>query len=215
MMSTRAELAKMRRDYRPAPLLEADLAQDWPTQFGRWFADAIAFGLPEPNAMVVATADADGRPSARTVLLKDYDRRGLTFFTNYESRKGHELAVNPAVSLVFPWFVMHRQVVVCGVATRIDRAETEAYFGMRPRDSQIGAWASPQSQIMASRKVLDEAYAEAAANFDDTIPAPPHWGGFRVDPQTVEFWQGRPSRMHDRLRYRRSDDGWAVERLAP
>jgi pyridoxamine 5'-phosphate oxidase len=215
MMSTPAELARMRREYRPSPLLEADLAGDWPTQFGRWFAEAVAFGLPEPNAMVVATAGADGRPSARTVLLKDYDRRGLTFFTNYQSRKGRELTANPAVSLVFPWFVMHRQVVICGAAERIDRQETETYFGMRPRDSQIGAWASPQSQVMADRKMLDDAYAEAAANFDDGIPAPPHWGGFRVSPETVEFWQGRPSRMHDRLQYRKMGDAWVVERLAP
>jgi pyridoxamine 5'-phosphate oxidase len=215
MMSTPPELAKMRREYKPAPLLEADLADDWPTQFGRWFAEAIAFGLPEPNAMVVATADAAGRPSARTVLLKDYDRSGLTFFTNYDSRKGHELGENPVASLVFPWFVMHRQVVVCGVAERIGREETEIYFGMRPRSSQIGAWASPQSQVMANRRVLDEAYAEVAASFDEEIPAPPHWGGFRVSPETVEFWQGRPSRMHDRLRYRHIGDGWVVERLAP
>lgn len=215
MMSTPADLARMRQEYRPDPLLEKDLAADWPTQFGRWLAEAITAGLPEPNAMVLATATAEGRPSARTVLLKDFDARGFTFFTNYDSRKGRELAANPAASLVFPWHVLHRQVVVCGEVARVSREETEAYFAVRPRDSQLGAWASPQSRVLAGRAELEEAFAEVAAGFEDQVPAPPHWGGFRVAPETVEFWQGRPGRLHDRLRYRKIGDGWAVERLAP
>ncbi|MEH1098118.1 pyridoxamine 5'-phosphate oxidase [Micromonospora sp. CPCC 205561] len=199
-------------------LSEADLAADWPTQFGRWFADAIAAGLPEPNAMVVGTADAQGRPSARTVLLKGYDPEGFVFFTNHGSRKGAEAAANPYASLVFPWFPMQRQVVVAGRVERVDRAETEAYFASRPRGSQLGAWASTQSRVIPGRDVLDEAYRAAAQRFADVepIPAPPHWGGLRVRPESVEFWQGRASRLHDRLRFRLAGPGgWIVERLAP
>ncbi len=209
--------AQMRRDYRLAGLTRADLAPDWPTQFARWFADAAAFGLPEPNAMIVATADRDARPSARTVLLKGYDHRGFVFFTNYASRKGVEALANPHASLVFPWFPMQRQVVVCGAVELVERAETEAYFGSRPRGSRLGAWASPQSQVIADRSVVDAAYEEVANRFaeDDDIPPPPHWGGLRVVPETVEFWQGRSSRLHDRLRYRCDAGDWVVERLAP
>jgi pyridoxamine 5'-phosphate oxidase len=209
----------MRRDYPLADALsEADLAGDWATQFGRWFADAIAAGLPEPNAMVVATADAAGQPSARTVLMKGYDGRGFVFYTNYRSRKGVEALANPYASLVFPWFAIHRQVVVCGAVTVVDRAETEAYFARRPRGAQLGAWASPQSAVLPDRAALDEAMADASRRFAgvDSVPAPEHWGGLRVVPDTVEFWQGRVSRLHDRLRYRRIDgDEWVVERLAP
>ncbi|MGK5671418.1 pyridoxamine 5'-phosphate oxidase [Micromonospora sp. URMC 106] len=199
-------------------LSEADLAADWHTQFDRWFADAVAAGLPEPNAMVVGTADAAGRPSARTVLLKGYDPEGFVFFTNYDSRKGAEAAANPHASLVFPWFAMQRQVVVAGRVERVDRAETEAYFASRPRGSQLGAWASTQSRVVPDRTALDEAYRAAAERFADVepIPAPPHWGGLRVRPESVEFWQGRASRLHDRLRFRLTGPGeWAVERLAP
>jgi pyridoxamine 5'-phosphate oxidase len=206
----------MRRDYAVAgELAEDDLAPDWVGQFARWFAEAAAAGLAEPNAMVLATADAEGRPSARTVLLKEYDQRGFTFFTNYDSRKGGELAANPNASLVFPWIAMHRQVVACGAASRVDRAETEAYFATRPRGAQLGAWASPQSTIIAGRPVLDEALAEVARRFPDRVPPPPHWGGFRLVPRSVEYWQGRADRLHDRLRYRRTEQGWIVERLAP
>ncbi|WP_088964243.1 pyridoxamine 5'-phosphate oxidase [Micromonospora purpureochromogenes] len=199
-------------------LSEADLAADWYTQFDRWFADAVAAGLPEPNAMIVGTADAAGRPSGRTVLLKGYDPEGFVFYTNYTSRKGGEATANPHASLVFPWFPMQRQVVVAGPVERVDRAETEAYFASRPRGSQLGAWASAQSQIIPDRAALDEAYEAVVARFADVaqIPAPPHWGGFRVRPESVEFWQGRVSRLHDRLRFRRADGGdWIVERLAP
>ncbi|MDQ7910570.1 pyridoxamine 5'-phosphate oxidase [Phytohabitans sp. ZYX-F-186] len=207
----------MRRDYGSEGTLSADgLAEDWWTQFDRWFADAVDAGLPEPNAMIVATADPAARPSARTVLLKGYDERGLVFYTNYASRKGTELAANPYASLVFPWFSMRRQVVVGGSVERVTRAETEAYFATRPRESQLGAWASPQSQVVPDRAALDRVYEEAERRFPDRVPAPEQWGGLRVAPHTVEFWQGRTGRLHDRLRYRRTDEGvWIIERLAP
>jgi pyridoxamine 5'-phosphate oxidase len=211
--------AAMRNEYAAdLGLSEADLAADWYTQFDRWFADAVAAGLPEPNAMIVGTADAAGRPSGRAVLLKGYDPEGFVFYTNYTSRKGGEATANPHASLVFPWFPMQRQVVVAGPVERVDRAETEAYFASRPRGSQLGAWASAQSRVIPDRAALDEAYAAVVARFADMvqIPAPPHWGGFRVRPESVEFWQGRVSRLHDRLRFRRADGGhWVVERLAP
>lgn len=209
--------AAMRRDYTErGPLLEGSLAKEWTTQFAAWFAEATGFGLPEPNAMIVATAGADGRPSARTVLLKGYDSSGFVFFTNYESRKGSEAAENPYASLVFPWFPMQRQVIVSGQVTRVSRAETEAYFESRPRGSQLGAWASPQSRVLPDRDAVDAGLTAAVERFGDgPVPPPPHWGGLRVIPETVEFWQGRSNRLHDRLRFRREDGDWIVERLAP
>jgi len=202
-------------EYPDDALTEEDLAGDWPTQFGRWFAEAIDAGLPEPNAMVLGTADEAGRPTARTVLLKGYDVRGFVFFTNYESRKGRELAVNPYASLVFPWYALHRQVLVTGRVERTSRAETEDYFATRPRGSRVGAWASRQSQPLASRTDLERAWAEADARYPGEVPAPPYWGGFRLAPTSVEFWQGRRSRLHDRLRFRMVGDAWLVERLNP
>ena len=209
--------AGMRRDYTErGALLESDLAAGWPEQFGRWFSDALESALPEPNAMIVATAGAAGRPSARTVLLKGYDERGFVFFTNYTSRKGTELAENPYASLVFPWFPMQRQVLVAGAVERVTRAETEEYFASRPRGSQLGAWASPQSSVLPDRAAVEAGLAAAQERFGDgEVPAPAHWGGFRVLPETVEFWQGRSSRLHDRLRYRCDGGNWVVERLAP
>jgi pyridoxamine 5'-phosphate oxidase len=210
------DLSAMRREYAERGLAEADLAPTWLGQLQRWLADARRAGLPESNAMVLATADEDGRPSARTVLLKGLDGRGLVFYTNLDSRKAGELARNPHASAVFPWHPMGRQVLVGGRVSEVDRAETEAYFASRPRDSQLGAWASPQSRVVPDWSALDRSLAEAAERFrDQDIPAPPHWGGLRIDPETVEFWQGRTGRLHDRLRYRRGPSGWLIERLGP
>jgi pyridoxamine 5'-phosphate oxidase len=167
--------------------------------------------------MVLATADGTGRPSARTVLMRSYDQRGVVFFTNYTSRKGRELIANPWASAVFSWTPLERQVVFAGSAEKVTRAESAAYFGTRPRGAQLGAWASPQSTVIGSRADLDGAWQATAARFADAdVPLPDHWGGFRIIPDTVEFWQGRPSRLHDRLRFRRGEGGsWVVERLAP
>jgi pyridoxamine 5'-phosphate oxidase len=219
MMSTsdrrQADLARIRQEYGRAVLLEPDLAGDWHTQFGQWLSDALTAELPEPNAMVLATADTRGRPSARTVLLKGFDQRGFTLFTNYMSRKGLDAAENPYGSLVFAWLPLHRQVVVHGAIEKVPRDETEAYFAVRPKPAQLGAWASAQSSVLPDRAALDDAYAEAERRFPGEVPAPPHWGGLRVVPESVEFWQGRPSRLHDRLRYRKAGDAWIIERLSP
>jgi pyridoxamine 5'-phosphate oxidase len=209
--------AVMREQYRSTALMETDLAPAPMDQFGRWFAEAVSGGLHEPNAMIVCTATPDGRPSSRTVLLKQYDGRGFVFYTNYGSRKSVELAANPYISLLFPWHALARQVIVTGVSSRIPRDETAAYFRTRPHGSQIGAWASAQSSVIASREALLRTYQELAARYPEgeQVPAPPEWGGFRVVPDAVEFWQGHENRLHDRLRYVRTDDSWRVERLAP
>lgn len=210
----RPDLAALRAEYELGGLDESDLDPDPMAMFARWFAEVAAAGIGEPNAMVLATV-AEGVPSARTVLLKGVDS-GFVFFTNYDSRKGAELARDPACALTFGWYALQRQVRVEGVAAKVDRAETEAYFASRPRGSQLGAWASAQSSEVPDRASLDAAYEEVRARFGDgEIPAPPHWGGYRVTPASVEFWQGRAGRMHDRLVYRRTDDGWTTHRLAP
>ncbi|AGS70250.1 pyridoxamine 5'-phosphate oxidase [Streptomyces collinus] len=214
--------AAMRKQYRAAGLDEKDLPAHPMDLFAGWFEDAARAALHgtlyEPNAMVVSTADAHGRPSSRTVLMKQYDTDGFVFYTNYDSRKGRELAENPYVSLLFPWHPIARQVIVTGVARRTSREETAAYFRTRPHGSRLGAWASAQSSVIASRDDLDAAYAELGARHPEgeEIPVPPHWGGFRVAPETVEFWQGRENRLHDRLRYVTRPDGtWRTERLSP
>ncbi|MCF6526228.1 pyridoxamine 5'-phosphate oxidase [Streptomyces sp. JJ36] len=207
----------MRARYRAEGLSEQDLAPDPFDQFAQWFEQAAESGLHEPNAMIVSTADSAGRPSSRTVLLKQYDARGFVFFTNYGSRKARDLEENPQVSLLFPWHGVARQVIVAGRASRIGRDETAAYFRTRPHGSQLGAWASEQSSRVASREELDRLYAELAARYPEgeDVPAPPHWGGYRVAVESVEFWQGRENRLHDRLRYVRTESGWVVERLCP
>lgn len=210
--------ADMREQYRTAVFLEADLAAEPMDQFDRWFKEVAGSGvIHEPNAMIVSTASPDGRPSSRTVLLKHYDERGFVFFTNYGSRKGMELDTNPYLSLLFPWHPVARQVIVTGVASRVGRDETAAYFRTRPHGSQLGAWASEQSSVIASRAELLARFEELAARYPEgeQVPVPPHWGGFRVAPETVEFWQGHENRLHDRLRYVRQDASWRVERLSP
>lgn len=211
------QLAEMRREYLADGLDRADLADGPIEAFAAWLNEVDEVGLPEPNAMVLSTVGADGTPSSRMTLLKDVDERGFVFFTNYTSRKAQELDANPAVSLLFPWHGLRRQVIVGGRAERVSRADSTAYFASRPRGSQLGAWASRQSSVLASRAELDDRYAELTRRWpeDVQVPAPDFWGGYRVVPHTVEFWQGRISRLHDRLRFTRADDGWDVVRLAP
>ncbi len=217
MSTPSTDLAALRREYGDRGLDAPDLSPDPVTMFGRWLDEAG--DLHEPNAMVVSTVAANGRPSSRMVLLKGLDERGFVFYTNYESRKAAEIAATGAVSLLFPWHDLQRQVRVDGIAEKVSVEESEAYFADRPRESQLGAWASPQSQVVASRAALDERYGGVLAQFADVadVPLPPYWGGFRVVPDEVEFWQGRKGRLHDRLVYRRADPSapWAVARLAP
>jgi pyridoxamine 5'-phosphate oxidase len=209
--------AELREEYETHGLSEGDLASDPFTQFQTWFGQAVVAGLPQPNAMTLATATPDGRPSARMVLLKGLDQQGFVFFTNYESRKAGELEVNPWAALVFFWVEFHRQVRIEGYVEHITAHESDEYFASRPLGSQIGAWASPQSRAIEGRAALEARVRELEAEYASRdMQRPPFWGGYRLRPAAIEFWQGRPNRLHDRLRYRQDDtEGWLIERLAP
>ena len=209
--------ADMRRSYHRGHLEDGTLPGSWLPLLVDWFATAAGeLSLIEANAMQVATVDAEGRPSVRTVLLKGFDERGWVFYTNYDSAKGTDLASHPYAAAVLAWVPLERQVRLRGPVSRVPRVETETYFASRPRGSQVGAWASPQSQVVASRIDLDEVAAEVERRFDaGAIPAPPHWGGYRIEAEEVEFWQGRDDRLHDRFRYRHDGRAWVLERLAP
>lgn len=210
------QLADLRRTYVLGSLSETDVAPDPMSQFKRWFDEAVTAKLPEPNAMTLATVGADGQPSARIVLLKGIDDRGFTFFTNYESRKGLDLAANPRAALLFHWVQLERQVRVEGLVEKVADDESDAYFASRPLGSRVGAWASEQSREVPGRDVLEQRELEYRSKFGDNPPRPPHWGGYRLVPTAMEFWQGRPSRLHDRIAYRVQPGGaWQIVRLSP
>jgi pyridoxamine 5'-phosphate oxidase len=218
MSSPSTDPAQLRVDYRRAVLDEHGVARDPFAQFARWFDEAVAAELPEPNAMTLATIADDGRPAARIVLLKGVDARGLVFYTNCASRKGRELARDPRAAIVFFWHELERQVRVEGVSERVADAESDEYFASRPRGSRLSAWASPQSEKVESRAWLERRLAEFELRFQDAgdaVPRPRHWGGYRLIPESFEFWQGRASRLHDRIEYTRAGDAWSIARLAP
>jgi pyridoxamine 5'-phosphate oxidase len=209
-------IADLRKDYQLASLDEGDVLANPVEQFDRWLKEAIKAELPEPTAMTLATVSADGRPAARIVLLKAVDASGFAFFTNYDSDKGQQLAARPHAALVFHWVELERQVRIEGAVQKVTGEESASYFARRPRLSQIGAWASPQSRTIANREWLEREFEQMAERFKDSVPLPPHWGGYRVSPESIEFWQGRRSRLHDRLLYRRKTDrSWSLQRIAP
>ena len=208
-------IADLRQEYMRAGLSEADADRDPLAQFERWFADAVHAQLPLPNAMTLATVDAKGAPSARIVLLKGVERAGFVFYTNYRSRKARELEAGGAACLVFLWSQLERQVRIDGTVERVDAHDSDAYFTSRPLGARLSAWASPQSERVPSRGTLEAAMAQARSRYGDAPPRPPHWGGYRVIPRAIEFWQGRADRLHDRLLYTQSNGGWQIERLAP
>ena len=209
-------VARLRKEYTRAGLKESEADPNPIEQFRRWFDEVLAANLHEPNAMTLATATPDGRPSARVVLLKGFDERGFVFYTNYEGRKAHELEANPRCALVFYWGELERQVRIEGRVRRVAERESDAYFVVRPRGSQLGAWASEQSRPIRDREALERRLRELEAEYEGSpVPRPPFWGGYRVEPEKMEFWQGRENRLHDRLRYSRTADGWKIERLQP
>ena len=211
----KTDLANLRRDYSGKELSKASVDPDPFAQFSTWIDEALHSEIIDANAMTLATVDADCRPSARIVLLKGFDEQGFVFFTNYESRKAHDLTSNPNAALSFLWPQIHRQVMIYGVAEKTSREESENYFKTRPFDSKIGAWASRQSSVIESRSILEDKFGDLRSQYTDDVPLPPFWGGFRVVPNRFEFWQGRASRLHDRISYRLVGESWIIERLSP